>query len=64
MGGSTTGVEPRTAAMEDVGGVTASGADQGLPSDHVSRDFGAAKEGLREPRGREGHELTQLQEYH
>ena len=34
--------------MEDMGGVIPSGADHGLPSDHVSRDFGAAKEGLRE----------------
>ena len=64
MGGSTTGVGPRAVAMEDMGGVIPSGADHGLPSDHVSRDFGAAKEGLREPRGREGHKLTQLQQDH
>ena len=50
--------------MEDMGGVIPSGADHRLPSDHVSRDFDAAKEGLREARGREGHELTQLQEDH
>ena len=41
--------------MEDVGG------SHRLPSGHFSRDFGGAKEGLREPRGREGHELTQHQ---
>ena len=40
--------------MEDVGG------SHGLPSGHFPRDFGGAKEGLREPKGREGDKLTQL----
>ena len=32
-----------------------------LPSGHFSRDFDGAKEGLREPKGREGHDLNQHQ---
>ena len=43
VGGATTGVEPRLAAMEDVGGVTPSGADHRVPSDRVSRNFGGTK---------------------
>ena len=64
MGGLTMGVEPRTVAMEDVGGVIPSGADHRLLADRVSRDFGGAKERLWEPRGREGHKPTQRQKDH